>query len=261
MRCEDIDRFLDTPGLGLPPEAAEHLRECERCRRLVQVLQAELPAPAVPVNLQARIQQTLRSDLKSTKPIWPSAFFTAMFLGIVGLLGAAMVLQGGARGLRALTPIQWGVVATILLAGAAFLAVSLSRQMVPGGRLIVRPGVLLFGVVAAMALAVGVLYPWKVEGPFVEWGAACTIPGALFALPPGFVFLLILRRGAVLSPGSLGASAGFLAGLAGAIGLHLQCWVVEAPHVLVWHLPVPVIGAGLGYLIGRAAGSRRRFRR
>jgi hypothetical protein len=156
---------------------------------------------------------------------------------------------------------QWGVVAAVLVSGAVLLAASLSRQMVPGGRLAIRPGRLLFGLAAAMALAVGILYPWKIEGPFVAWGAACTVPGTLFAVPPALAFLLILRQGAILSPGAVGASAGFLAGLAGAIGLHLQCWVVEAPHVLVWHLAVPVIGAALGYLVGKAAGAGRRSRR
>jgi hypothetical protein len=147
--------------------------------------------------------------------------------------------------------LQLVAVGFVLLAGTVGLAISLSRRMVPGSRVSLRPGALLLAVGGSFLGVVALLYPWRSEGPFVEWGLLCTGPGLLFSLVPAVAFWLILRRGAILEPASLGALAGFLAGLVGATGLHLQCWVVEAPHAAVWHLAVPVICAVLGYVLGK----------
>jgi hypothetical protein len=72
----------------------------------------------------------------------------------------------------------------------------------------------------------------------------------MFATATAAVLLVILRRGVVLEPVRLGATAGALAGLSGAMVLHFQCTVPEAPHVLLWHFTGPILCAAGGALAG-----------
>jgi hypothetical protein len=71
------------------------------------------------------------------------------------------------------------------------------------------------------------------------------------SLPAAGLAVILLRRGAILTPGVVGAAAGLLAALVGVVGLHFACATQAAPHIALGHLGIPVLGAGLGYLIGR----------
>ena len=46
--------------------------------------------------------------------------------------------------------------------------------------------------------------------------------------------------------------AGMLAGLVGLVILHLGCTMHTAPHIMLGHLTLPLLGAAMGYGLGRA---------
>ena len=71
---------------------------------------------------------------------------------------------------------------------------------------------------------------------------------------------MLLRRGAVLSLGIVGAGAGLLAGLVGVVVLHFGCGMNNAPHVVLGHLGIPLAGALIGAAIGRLLRRMRPWR-
>jgi hypothetical protein len=65
-------------------------------------------------------------------------------------------------------------------------------------------------------------------------------------------FWLLLRRGAGLSPRVTGAAAGLLAGLVTTSAQEIYCPILDASHILTWHLGVAVLGASIGLAAGFA---------
>ena len=81
---------------------------------------------------------------------------------------------------------------------------------------------------------------------FMHAGLVCLGIGVLHAIPAGLLSWLVLRRGFAVDAVSAGLAAGTLAGLAGVGMLELHCPNFQAAHVLVWHLGVLLMSAGLG---------------
>ena len=57
---------------------------------------------------------------------------------------------------------------------------------------------------------------------------------------------LLLRRGARRSPRVTGAAAGLLAGLVTTSAQEIYCPILDASHILTWHLGVALLGASIG---------------
>ena len=79
------------------------------------------------------------------------------------------------------------------------------------------------------------------------------------AIPAAFVFWLILRRGAILSPRVVGVTASMLAGLVSTTVLELHCPNFDVCHILVWHVGFALLGLVAGLLVatvGQAIGHR-----
>jgi hypothetical protein len=86
---------------------------------------------------------------------------------------------------------------------------------------------------------------------FMHAGLVCLVIGMLYAIPAGLLSWLALRRGFAVDAVSAGLAAGILAGLAGVGMLELHCPNFQAAHVLVWHVGVLLVSAGIGALCGR----------
>jgi hypothetical protein len=69
-------------------------------------------------------------------------------------------------------------------------------------------------------------------------------------------FWMMLRRGAILSPGMTGAATGLLAGLAGTSVLEIHCPNLDAWHILVSHLGVAMLCGLAGLVLGLAAENK-----
>jgi hypothetical protein len=260
MTCRDIDRVLDRrwgrTEQPLPPEAADHLRGCERCRDLLTLADAaEAPAP-VSVDVQARIEQSLLGSLEAVRPLPSPGRFLLGFLGTFTVALALGASVSGIRSVAVMTGWQFGAVSAVLGLGAVAAAASLSRQMFPGGRQLVRPSVVLGVITAAVAGCWALLFPWRLDAGFWAWGMKCSGFGLIWVLPAAALLWRLLRRSVVLSPGVTGATAGLLAGLAGATVVHLGCRSTTAPHLTVWHAGIVVTSALAGFALG--AWERRR---
>lgn len=260
MTCRQIDQVLNTPSrvraASVPAETARHLERCERCRRLFEFLEAKPPDAEVSPELQSRIEAAVRSSLTAVSPMRPPRVFAMLLFAIFFCVPVAATVLRGSASTAVMTFWQFGIVSASLLGGAALLAVSMSRQMVPGSRHTVRPRVVMVVAAGAFLLAVASLFPWEFGGGFLGPGMTCMMRGLMFAAPSAIAFWLIVRRGFIVSWPLLGATTGLLAGLVGATSLHLQCQMLEASHLAVWHVGLPVVCALAGFFFGKLAGHR-----
>ncbi len=205
--------------------------------------------PAMSAETARRIERSLLGSLAPVRPLPSRGVLALGYLAIFAAVAATIVASVGFRGAVAMTAQQLAGLLTAVVGAAVLTAVSLSEEMVPGSRRTVRPSRLIGGLLGALAVVVALLFPW--EGGLAG-GRHCFESGFLFSLPAAGLVVLLLRRGAPLAWGAVGASAGLLAGLAGMAILHLGCSMIAAPHIMVGHLAVPLAGASIGFLLGKA---------
>ena len=196
-----------------------------------------------------RIEQRVLASLQPVTPLPGRPVLALGFLGIFAVVCAAVVGAIGFGGAVAMTFQQLAGLLAAVLGAAALTAASLSGEMAPGSRRIVRPSLLIGGLLTALLTLVVMLFPW--EGGF-SGGWHCFQTGFLSSLPAAGLVVLLLRRGTPLAWGAVGASAGLLAGLVGVAILHLGCSMIGAPHIMAGHLAVPLVGAAIGFMMGKA---------
>jgi hypothetical protein len=126
----------------------------------------------------------------------------------------------------------------------------LSRQVSPGAHYRIPPRALVFSVATAFLCLSLLLLPWRATSRFWSWGLMCFSFGSVLAAVATIPLWMLVRRGAILSPGLTGAATGLLAGLLSTTVVHLGCANTTAPHVALWHAGVPIFSALVGFLLG-----------
>jgi hypothetical protein len=147
----------------------------------------------------------------------------------------------------------------MLGANAVLLAVSLAQQMVPGQMSWFRQEWLPIAVFVSLCLTIAGLFHLHPDPRYPTAGGSCFRIGFPYAIAAGVAFWLILRRGAMLSPRIVGATAGMLAGLVGTTVLEVSCPNHNVWHVFVGHFGIAFLSmiAGLLIAIGGQAVHRR----
>jgi hypothetical protein len=255
MNCHDVDRILfehKSVAAELPAPVQEHLVTCDHCRELVRALNPsvdDLPSPEI----LHQIERTLAVGLRPIRPLAPARYFFAIFVAIFILIVAAGVYRLGAFAISVKSPLQSIATLGALAASAGLLAYSLAHQMAPGSRQRIPPRLLPAAVISLLALVMAGLFRFQHEGDFWGSGWACLRAGTPLGLLAALPFWLLLRQGAILSPRVTGVAAGLLAGLVGTSVLEIHCPILDAPHILIWHLGIALLGAVAGLAAGFAA--------
>jgi len=250
VNCRDIDDMVIPYILGkpIPPEAAAHIAECERCRRLAEAIRQAPQVNELPRQQLKQIEDRILDDLKPVKPLPAAAVLNLVLLCIFAIVVVIGNVILGTAGWHALNLMQRLAVFSALAASAGLLAFSAVRQIVPGSRLPLPPYLLVTAVLGVMAGIFSTLFLPHRESTFISTGLLCLEIGLACAIPAAALFWLVLRRGAILSPMLTGATAGALAGLSGLTVLEVFCPNLNKYHILVWHL-----GAVLASIIGCVA--------
>jgi len=260
MTCRDMDAVIGSHSvdLALPREAAQHVVECEGCRLLVEALdqrRASLDAHILEPSegRLKKIQSAIKEDLRPVRPLAASGVFLLAFMLISLAVVAIGSLLLGMSGWNALSSIQRMTIFTALTADAILLAISVVRQMAPGGRHSISPRLLPIGILVLLILVTGAVFHVRQESAFVPDGLACLRTGLTYSIPAALLFGFLLSRGAVLYPRLTGAAAGGFAGLIGVSVLEVGCPNLDLYHILVWHLGVILLCAIGGLSLGAAA--------
>jgi hypothetical protein len=255
MNCKDVERAFSEES-RLPLEAQEHVRSCNRCRELLSAVNIWVPLdPPSPATLR-QIADKMATNLRPVQPMAPARYFLGAVIGIFLSIVALGVYRMGAYAIAVMTPLQTAAILSALAISTGLLAYSLVHQMVPGSRHRIPPRLLTVAIIISLTIAIIVLFQFQHERNFwgKAWGCirAGTPIGALAAVP----FWMVLRRGAILSPGMTGAATGLFAGLVGTSVLEIHCPNLNGWHILVSHLGVAILCALAGLVIGLAAEVR-----
>jgi hypothetical protein len=169
----------------------------------------------------------------------------------------------GGRALGAISVPQLIGAIGVIGGGVVLLTFSIGRQVIPGSRHPVSPWLLGIGILGGLLLVTALLFPWAHTSNFAVAGWRCSARGLMIALIAGALAYWSLRRGVILRADLLGASVGLLAGLAGVTVLQFNCPILEAAHIIVWHVGIAISSAIAGFLFGRVwisigAGSGKR---
>lgn len=265
MNCREVDRSLfereKSVAAQLPAQVQEHLLACDRCRELVRALDFPVGADAPSPESLRQLEQTLAAELRPVRPLAPARYFLAAFAAIFVLIAAIGGYRMGAFGISAMSPLQTVATLCALAASAGLLAYSLVQQMVPGSLHRIPLHFLPPAVMIWLVLVMAVVFQFEHEQNFWRQGWVCLRAGTPFGLAAAVPFWLLLRRGAILSPRVAGTAAGLLAGLVGTSALEIHCPILDASHILVWHLGIALIGALAGFAAGFASEAAGRHLR
>jgi hypothetical protein len=238
MNCDDVDRALREAS-----QAAEHVTERDM----------SVPAnPSLPATLR-QIAEGLAANLRPVRAMAPKRYFFGALVGIFISFVAIAAYRMGAFAIAVMTPLQIAVILSALTIAMGLLAYSLVNQMVPGSRHRIPAMLLLVGIAITLTITIAVLFQFQHERHFWIkcWG--CIRAGAPIGILAAVPFWLVLRRGAILSPGMTGAATGLFAGLVGTSVLEIHCPNLDAWHILVSHLGVAIICALGGLVTGLTA--------
>jgi hypothetical protein len=249
MTCREMEEVIITSTLA--PDAAEHVAECEHCRHLVWLFGESSQASPPSADQMKRIEAAI---LRGLTPVQPLASQRALFFAFA-LVFLAVVAGGslllGTDGWRALSVLQRIAVFAPAAACAGLLALSLVRLMAPGSRLVISSTRSSIGVLPLLALIIVIVFQSREESGFVSAGLTCLRTGLTCAVPGAVLFWLLLRRGAILSPGLTGTIAGGLAGLVGLMVLEVRCPNLNLYHILAWHWGAALVAMLGGLALGR----------
>jgi hypothetical protein len=261
MKCRDVADVLaasNTRGTGsLTPSVRAHIEECQSCQEFARIV--ELPSADARMDPSQidRLQKMIVGGLHPVRPLRPSWVFLSAFALIFVALSCLGVLYLKPYGWFVLMPGQKIAVFATLAASAGLLAFSLVKQMVPGQKPLLRPGLLPVGLFVLLCLVVASVFQVRTDPHFLQSGEACLKAGIPYAIPAAFVFWLILRRGAILSPRVVGALTGMLAGLVSTTVLEVHCPNLNLWHILTWHVGIAFLGLVAGVLVAIAGQAIR----
>jgi hypothetical protein len=202
-----------------------------------------------------RIAGSIAGSIRPVRPMPPRW----MLSGEVALICATVALAGagglGFYGIAKMTFLERIFVFSVLGLMVLVAANELVSAMIPGSRRRFSSGGLLtiagLGLGTVLALC---FRDYQTTG-FIHAGLVCLTIGLLHAISAGLLGWLVLRRGFAVDAVSAGLAAGTFAGLSGVAMLELHCANFQAAHVLVWHVGVLLVSAGLGGLCGWGAAS------
>ena len=255
MTCHDMEVLIisSASAISTSPEAAAHIAGCESCARLVRELGKGRQASQPSQEQLDRIKATLLADLNPAKPLPPAGVLVLALMFILVVIAAVGGAALGIAGWTALSLLQKITIFTALAAGAGVLACATAWLMVPGTRLTGSPYLYVFAVLGLMAAICITLFDPHEESTFVSTGLVCLRIGLECAASATVLFWLLLRRGSILNPILMGATAGALAGLSGLAVLELFCPNLNEYHILVWHLGSVLVSTFGGLAIGTIA--------
>ncbi len=265
MTCGEIDEFLDSGrgALENSREVIEHLGRCGECRSLRNALSGvEEHARPAEIRLK-RIQARMVESLRPVHPLPASRFLlflcAIIFLSIVAIGAMSFEMAGWG----ALSLLQRTSVFIALAASATLMGISMIGQMTPGSKQVVAPLVLPIVIPAVLLFVLVAAFRPQTETDFVGNGSACLIRGLSYAIPGAILFLVILRRGAILYPTLIGAAAGGLAGMIGLGVLEINCPNLNVFHIVTWHGGLVAVGSLAGAMTGAGVEhmNRRNFSR
>ncbi len=212
----------------------------------------ETPSAARLASIEARLD----GDRKAVRPLPPDSFLAAVSLAAFVALAILGAWPFGYSGMHARSTGQMLAEYAAVFISAAALALAVVEQMIPGAKRRVPPALAVLFPVVALLVIVPSLFPFFGAESFVQRGIPCLRLGLICAIPSGGLTWLLMRRGYACGAMSAALCGGAFSGLVGVGALALHCPILNAAHILTWHVGVIAISIAAGALIGALARER-----
>ncbi|MFL6452299.1 MAG: NrsF family protein [Bryobacteraceae bacterium] len=263
MKCRAIQKAVSEQpaGRSLAPSMREHVRTCSQCQRFVAAMQVPASSASPSPELLARVAGLMSSDLRAVKPLASRAIYGSLISAVLLFVFGVAAYRMPAHGWDKMGAFETALVLAALGSCGAACVSSLVNQMTPAGRYKVWPEMLPVLVIGVLAFGTAALFHFEHEVGFWASSWVCLRIGLTIAIPTAAIVWVILWRGVILSPGLTGATAGVVAGVAGAGALEVHCPNLNAWHILASHLGVAVCAGLLGLLAGAVTGGRGAYRK
>jgi hypothetical protein len=247
MKCRHIEKLL-AEGLPLTGEAEKHLKECTGCQALLEALTTATSAlnqiPTRPIST------AVLPGFTKVKPLPPDTVLISITLCIFFLFCLVLTAFFGFGGLLRLTlPQRLVYYGAITFFGLMF-SMAAVQTAVPGAKVRVRSQIMVASAVVILAALVTALFPDFDLDRFVDRGFPCLRFGCMCAALFSGLATIFLRRGYVTDIRSTSLLLGCFAGFSGVAVLSLHCPILNAPHIIVWHLGAIGISALGGFIVG-----------
>jgi hypothetical protein len=203
----------------------------------------------------ARIREDFTKSAAPVRPLpsngWMMALCVVVFAVLAVLLTVPFGFGGFAKLNAASAAIEYSVVGllALVLAGAAI------EGMIPGSRRTLPPSAGVLIAILLLSVTAALLFPDFALHDFVHRGIPCLRLGILCAIPASGLIWAMMRRGFVMDTVSAVVAGGALSGLLGVGVLALHCPILNAAHIIAWHIGViavtAVFGALLGWIVAR----------
>ena len=241
----DCRAMLEMLASGAPLSAAarQHISSCAQCRALVDA--TAIPAEPISPEMEARLGAIAAENLTPVRPLSRSLHALLFFVCAVAAAAAGDWIFG-VRGWRESSIAQKLWLIPGLAAFAVVLPAMLSRLMIPGTLLRLRPEILLACGVGWFGLAAPVVYSPRMYQGFGPSAAVCMSIGLGFAAMVGMAAWVILRRGFVTAPGVAALTAGGLAGVSSLGMQFVYCHHLDTGHYAIAHFGALVVSILIG---------------
>ena len=227
-------------------------------RDMDEILQqvARTPQPVNP-ELLDRIAASIGPSLPAVRPLPPSWAMEGGLVGIAMAIAIAGAAKFGFFGFLKLNAHYRIIIFPILVILILLAASEWVNANIPGSKRRLAPSGVFAVALVGMLAVFGSLFRDYHTRHFVSAGLVCLEVGLLHAMPVALLGWVVIRRGFAVNPISAGLVAGTLAGLAGLTMLELHCPNFQAFHILVWHVAVVPVSAGVGALSAWVTSGRR----
>ncbi len=217
-------------------------------------MQFDIPDRIAKANPDAgHVAQIRRVMIDMATPVQALPSNGAMMLFVVGcfvILAALLAAPFGFYGFEKLSAGSAVTEYAVVLLLASVLAGGAVEQMIPGSRRVIQP---VAGVLVAISLLSGsasLLFPDFSTHEFIRRGIPCLRLGMLCAMAAGVLVALAMRRGFVTDAVQAAITCGALSGLLGVGVLALHCPILNAAHIISWHVSVVAVTSVVGALVG-----------
>lgn len=207
----------------------------------------------------ARIHAIRRQIAGSLHPVTPlpsdGTLITWLMAGFI-CLGVLCAIPIGVKGFHAMKNTQRLFDYPAILLCALILARTLAGEIIPASRRRLAPAPVITAVFAVTIAVTVVLFPDYSLTGFFRTGIPCLAIGSVCAVPASVLIGRIMHRGMLSDTFSGILTAAAFSGTLGVFVLALHCPILNAAHILTWHLGVPALGLGVGALVARKVEAR-----